>query len=281
MYKKNLIKFLVLIVCNFSFVLGQEINVPKLSLNTPKPVTITLSNVPDEFKDLVWNKWDTDNFIILSIDEQQGFYLKRNIEFIKSSILNKWGIKDFDFSAQCKLVCVSDKNMLEKLFKKQDFYSEVRKNSNNEIESFIIWFYLNDKNSLVKLNDKILNICLTDLHQKVETMPDFCKVGMCALNTDVDQVKKILLESKDFKASDLLVDSTLSTGSCAALCLMIRKEYGEINFLNYLFSGDLNILGIKNVDQLDSIFERYRINLIKDLENNLVPDNYLKIQSLN
>ena len=39
--------------------------------------------IPEDIKDLVWNKWETPNFIILSIDEDQGRYLAENIESIK------------------------------------------------------------------------------------------------------------------------------------------------------------------------------------------------------
>ncbi len=303
MYKKlkRIVWFFGLVVCEWlvlvTFGMHQEAisdepirailqEEPKLAFTTPAPTTTTSSNVPDEFKDLVWNKWDTDNFIVLSISEQQGLYLKNNIERIKSSLLKSWGIKDLDLSKKCKLVCVSDKEMLDKLFKKQDFHSEVRKDSDGNIEANVIWFYLDDTNAMGKLNDKVLGICLSELSQKVKSMPDFCRVGMCALSKNLNQVKETLLKKEDVNASDLIASrnsesNNLPEGPCAALCLMIRKEYGENNFLSYLLTGDLKSLGISDENQLDSIFNRYRDNLKKDLNNDLVPANYLKIENSN
>jgi len=299
MYKKlkRMVWFFGLIVCEWlvlvTFGMYQEARSDepikavfqeeqKLVFTNPFPTT-TSSNVPDEFKDLVWNKWDTDNFIVLSISEQQGLYLKNNIERIKSSLLKNWGIKDFDLSKKCKLVCVSNEEMLDKLFKKQDFHSEVRKDSDGNIESNAIWFYLDDTNAMGKLNDKVLDICLSELSQKVKSIPAFCRVGMCVLSKNSNQIKETILKGEDANASDLITSEKpeLSEGPCAALCLMIRKEYGENNFLSYLLTGDLKSLGINDENQLDSIFNRYKDNLKKDLSNNLVPANYLKIESSN
>ena len=144
-----LIEWVVISAFSTNVALGQEpIDPPSsLSLKTPKPTSV--SSVPEEFKDLVWNKWDTENFVVLSISEQQGIYLKDNIENTKNSLLKSWGMKDFDFSTKCKLVCVSDKEMLDKLFKKQDFHMEVRKNPDGKIEASVIWFYLDDTNNSI------------------------------------------------------------------------------------------------------------------------------------
>ena len=173
--------------------------------------------------------------------------------------------------------------MLDELFKKQDFHSEVRKDSDGNIESNAIWFYLDDTNAMGKLNDKVLDICLSELSQKVKSIPAFCRVGMCVLSKNSNQIKETILKGEDANASDLITSEKpeLSEGPCAALCLMIRKEYGENNFLSYLLTGDLKSLGINDENQLDSIFNRYKDNLKKDLSNHLVPANYLKIESSN
>lgn len=267
----------VLLTYSFLFdALGQE----PLRLNGPINASNTnVSSVPEEFKDLVWNKWDTENFIVLSISEQQGLYLKNNIEKIKSSLLKNWGMKNFNFSKKCKLICVPDKEMLNKLFKKQDFHLEVRKNSDGEIEDNIIWFYLDNINDMGEFNSSVLNICLSELSQKIQVTPKFCKIGMCSLSKNSNQVRKILLEAGDSKASDLIEGSNLSEGDAAILCLMIRKEYGQNNFLEYLFSGDLKSLGFNDLSQFDKTFDRYRFNLKNDLNNNTVPTNYLKIEN--
>ena len=66
--------------------------------------------------------------------------------------------------------------------------------------------------------------------------------------------------------------------NCAIICLMLRKEYGQDNYLKFLKSQKLNAFGIKDEVKLNEIYNRYYTNLIKDLKNEKVPNSYIKIR---
>ena len=69
----------------------------------------------EDLKNLVWNKWNTNNFTILSIDQAQGEYLFNNLEAIKTWSLTRWGMSDLKYSAECRVFCVPNKNLMKKL----------------------------------------------------------------------------------------------------------------------------------------------------------------------
>ena len=95
---------------------GQAYGQQKVShYQLPVPAGQTAPTDPD-LKNLVWNKWDTDNFTILSLDQSQGKYLHENIESMKTWILRRWGISEkLQFSAECKIMCVPTKELMKKL----------------------------------------------------------------------------------------------------------------------------------------------------------------------
>lgn len=272
--------FLLLSFIFCSFCNGQEVE--QKVQNVPAP-----TEVKDlETKDLVWNKWETKNFIILSIDKSQGLYLKNNIERIKTEVITKWGLNDFDFASDCKLVCVTNKDLLKKLFKLDNSRSEIRKDSSGKITLSVIWFYLDED-----INSKITDICLGEIEQNSKNkIPLFCKKGISRLNQNIDNIKKDLcdksllkINSKDViskKIEDLskIENLDLYEKQCALLCLLFRKEYGQENFLRYLNNNDLEkSFGIIKFEDLDKILAKYSENLINDLENNKVPKEYIII----
>lgn len=249
---------------------------------------IAIKTQDNELKDLVWNKWQTKNFIILSIDKTQGLYLKNNIERIKIQTLSKWGFEDINFTTECKLLCVPNEDLLKKLFKLDSAYSEIRKDK-DKINLTALWFVFNND---IDLSQKITDICLSELEQNNNiNLPLFCKVGMIKLNQDFTNVKKdlnnknlIKINSKDLlnkKVDDLSKVSKenldIFEKQSAVAVLLFRKEYGQDNFLNYIKTNDLKSFGIKNIEELDKILNRYSKNLITDLEDNKVPQEYIEI----
>ena len=48
-----------------------------------------------EFKDLSWNRYTTENFVIVSIDDKQGKWLSENIEKIKSLIEGSYNLVEW------------------------------------------------------------------------------------------------------------------------------------------------------------------------------------------
>ena len=53
--------------------------------------------VQNDFQDLVWNRYTTENFTILSIENKQGKWLSYNIENIKSWCVKRWGLPNIKF----------------------------------------------------------------------------------------------------------------------------------------------------------------------------------------
>jgi hypothetical protein len=69
----------------------------------------------------------------------------------------------------------------------------------------------------------------------------------------------------------------------AIVCLLLRKEFGSDLFARFAASANQDesslrlIYGFKNLEQLDSILERYSGNLLKDIRKDIVPDGYLTV----
>ena len=66
------------------------------------PAVVLAQTQPDS--DLKWHRWTTDNFVILSIDKNQGDYLFNNIEKIKEMSVSKWGVANSVFDNRCKII---------------------------------------------------------------------------------------------------------------------------------------------------------------------------------
>src|SRR4051812_26115945 len=72
-----------------------------------------------DLKNLAWNRYTTENFAILSIDDEQGRWLAHNIEHIKKWCLTRWGFPENSrhlFTKECRVFCVPDKILMKKLF---------------------------------------------------------------------------------------------------------------------------------------------------------------------
>lgn len=274
-----------------------EVAIP-VPLSDPKMISGTSATFPespektqkqeilDEYKDLVWHKLDTENFIILSIDKNQGFYIKNNIENIKSLIITRWGLADIKFSSQCKIICVKDRNLLFKLFKIENIHYEIRKNDEDKISLCAIWMCYDD---IDKINQGLSDICFSEMEQyKNKKIPVHIKKGMCYLNKDLDVIKNELKElpEQEIKYEQITSNKIEENNKnpdyekqCAILSLLLRKEFGQNNFINYLSDNDLSKnFGINDNKIINKILNRYYKNLIGDLKQNKVPNDYLDIR---
>jgi hypothetical protein len=236
----------------------------------------------EEYKNLVWNKLDTKNFIILSIDKNHGFYIKNNIESTKTWILERWGISDIDFSAPCKIICVSNKDLLLKLFKIDKIRHEVRKNEEGKILLNVIWLSSEDLDNIAY---NLSHICFSELEQnKNKQLPPHIKVGMCFLNKKIDSIKSEIENLKDKIDYQNIIkqkeaDVINHEKECGVLCLLLRKEFGQYNFLNYISDNNLSKnFGTDDPKILHEILNKYLSNLLKDLQENKVPNDYLDVR---
>ena len=249
----------------------------------------SLTSEQNEIKDLVWNKWDTKNFIILSLDYDKGIYLKNNIEKIKDSIFEKWNFRNIDFSSECKIICVKNKELLNKLFKIEKPRMEVRIDKEGKISLSALWFYLEDNSDFPK--DKLAEICISYLEQDSnKQMPLYLKKGICLLSEDAEEIKNNLSNDNILnvdinnllKTNNEIFDKFSEeerekfTNQSSSLVLLFRNEYGADNLHDYINRNNLDSFGIKNIDELNKIINRYNGHLLEDLKKEKVPIDYLK-----
>lgn len=265
--------FLVLIFSCFSC-FSQEIPTPA---SQDKKIDIT---------GLVWNKWDTDNFIILSLDKDEGYNLYKTIEKTKKDVLSRWGLENFNFKEKCKIVCVKNKDYLNNFFRIRNSHVEVLKDKDDEVSSCSIWYSQDDKEFL---SSDILYLCILQSEYKW-----WIKRGLYLLKNDENFVKSnidenlkdfskiILVNEEDWKKQSEQEKKQFDKTSVIA-CLFFRKEFGQNNFLKIINSEQKEedfekIIGFKNYSELDKVFKRYKDYLYNDKMNNKIPYNYLEIK---
>ncbi|MEI7488402.1 MAG: hypothetical protein WCJ72_13535 [Chryseobacterium sp.] len=253
-------------------------------------------------KNLVWNRYITTNFTILSIDNDQGYWMKNNLEDIKIWCLTRWGFSDIKFSKECRIFCVPNKNLLKKLFNLDSSKIEIRK-KNDEIEITAMWLVLDDKPS------KVLPIYLTEIilaefeSSNLVKLPLWSKKGMSSLNGMIDDIKLDLSNLSNVKIYDIQTilnmneqqfvklgqdKQKLFINQSVALCLLLRKEFGELklhSFLKTSFKSGSNesvkkVLGFKDYSDFEKTYVRYIDGLSKDITNKVIPDSYLQIKKI-
>lgn len=239
-------------------------------------------------KDFVWNKWDTTNFIVLSIDKSQGVYLKNNIERMKSDFENKWKIRPLNFSTPCKLICVSNENLLERFFNINEPHSEVRRDAEGKISLLAIWMQAENQYDLPKL---IANVCLENLNSST-----FVQRGIHRLQSSIDSLRSDFSNSLEIEASKIIKTTKSDWNSfspeeknnydrsAAILCFMLRRELGIDKFSLFLNSKQdesslISIYGFKDISGLSDTLSRYSKNLSKDISDKKTPDEYFDLDN--
>lgn len=253
---------------------------------------------------LRWNKWTTKNFVICSLIDSQGEYIKENVEPIKTWMLTRWGLPDVDFpqiqvpsvgaESICRLICVKDASLFKKLFKLDASKVEVRRNENNEIV-LIVGFLLLDNRPSVVLPVPLTEIVLEVFSEVSNTKLNWWTIrGMAILNMPVPDIKVNFnslintLKITSFSSKDLFnldksqwsnmnLDQRLSYDrSSAALCLMLRRAKGQRNFLWFLKdfqTPSLEVLnkyfGYDSYEKLDASTNKFILSL-KDVKDSFL-----------
>lgn len=288
-----LVIMLTLVFCTQGF--AQNL-VTHVSLPTPSGVEIK----PDsELKNLIWNKFQTDNFAILSLNVQQGQYLKDNIEKMKTWVLTRWGLPDSKLSFECKVIGVPSKELMKKLFGLDESYAEIIKDDQGKIKEAVIWVVLDGKPAQT-ITPALTTVCAAELG-----LPLWASRGMYILNSTIPQIKQSISPLAQYVQKDNLVflsesilnmdeekfrqvkkeERELFDRECAAFCLLLRKEFGQSNFINFLRSHGsakslAEIYRFKDYEKLDGVFLKYMTNLSSDINNNKTPDSYLDIKPI-
>lgn len=248
--------------------------------------------------DLKWNRYKTENFAILSIDNDQGKYLSENIEKIKSWCLIRWGFPDAKFTKECRIFCAPDKATLQKLFSISESKFEIRKDLN------IIWLSL-DENPTKVIPPCLTQIVLTEFELKHKVnIGWWFKRGSAILNGAIPDIKnnfsnlfEIIKKDQPLFVSEKMFTMTEAeynqqnlenrkTFDCqaVAMCILLRKEFGEAKLQGFLRICSKNnskevLHVVYNFDGY-SHFDKQYIRFMKDLTANIniAPDAYLEIK---
>jgi hypothetical protein len=253
--------------------------------------------------DLKWNRWTTNNFVILSIDKDQGDYLFNNIENIKEAAVSKWGIKNSAFENRCKIMVVKDKGLFERMFRIDETRVEIRKNGDGSTQA-IIWCLI-DGSSI----DVPISVAVSEAHfyskkdygcfwaskgmsLLAQSLPDIragakrvngfivedkpMYFGKSIFNINRSQYKKLSVEHKQ-----------LFDDESVLLCLMLRKEFGQVKFLSFIEEagrGDieksLKVFGFDGFSDFDVSFKTYMNDVSRDVFDDKTPDSYLGIKAV-
>lgn len=286
---------IIAIVLFFVFSSVCEANSPIKKVSNPNEVRKETSLIPKELEGLQWNRWTSKNFVVCSIDDQQAQFLNKNLEYIKTWIYQRWGLPNVDFSAECKIICVHDPKLFQKLFNLTTTRVEIRRDETGKIKETVVFMLCDDTPSKI-VPIPISEICFAELSNKFKM---WSKVGMAQLNGTFPQIKdnilflknnleknepmffsKGLFEMTQENYNELDQEKKKLYDACAmTFCLMVRKELGQKKFLELMQSNDIKTLGFKDENHIDRTIRRYMIDMIREARENKIPNNYLQITS--
>jgi hypothetical protein len=245
---------------------------------------------------LQWNRYETLNFTILSIDDSQGKWLSQNIETSKSWCLSRWGFPDFKFTKECRIFCVSDQKMLKKLFGLEQPKVEIRKNIS------VMWLVLEHKS----VSPYLSQVCFSEFESQNNAELGFWfKRGGSLLNSSSIEIRQYLanlsnvvkknepmyqsnrmfiLTEEEYLAEDLK-NQKIFDEQAVALCVMLRKEFGEAKLQGFLRISNRNdsqktlrtVYGFSGFQHFDKQYIRFMSDLTNDVIGQKTPDSYLEI----
>lgn len=265
------------------------------------------SEVPSDpaLKDLVWNRYTTKNFTIMSIDNAQGKWMSENIDNIKTWCVERWGFPDFQFTKECRIFCVPNKVLFKKLFNLDESKVEIRR-KDGTIEITAMWLVLDDKPARV-IPRQLTQICFAEFEQKHNVaLPFFAKHGMGILNGTIPDIRndmvylggvvqkdqpifvseKMFSMTEDEYSKSTAENKKIFDCQAAALCLLLRKEFGEAKMQGFLRMTTRNspkdvlyvVYGFTSYAQFDQSYLRFMKDLSREVGQQRTPDSYLEIR---
>lgn len=275
-------KYLFLILCLFSGVVGAE--------DLPMPGG---GDIRYDGNDLY--KWDTANFIVLGVKDLQGYEIAQQIESIKSWAINRWGLPTEPFITRAKIICVPDNATLKKLFRLDSSFAESRPRED------VCWVIC-DKGLTHAISIFVTEFCISNFERIHKIKVGYwARRGMSILNGDLHQVKIFVAPLSGYIASDsklffskslftcnkeLLLKSSVENISLfdresVLLCLMLRKEFGQANFLALITDSSVEnvrrITGFSDYSEFDKAFKRYLYYAATDAAQGRMSNSYLTI----
>lgn len=262
--------------------------------------------IPKEIEGKVWNRWTSENFTVLSLNDTQAQYLHKHLELVKEWIFVRWGLYSINFSAECKLICVDDPVLFNKMFRLTGNKVEIRCDEKGKIKESVVYVLVNDAPSHT-VPIPLTEVCLAEFAQKYNTKFGWwASRGMGLLDGALEQIKGELEQfapsvtgNKPLYFSKSLFETTkeqytnldaerkrLYDQSAMIFCLMLRKEFGQDKFHWFLKKSSeigaeaslKEVLGFEGYADFDRTFKRYMVDLCRDVVNKKTPDSYLQIR---
>mgnify|MGYP003332606607 len=230
-------------------------------------------------KDLVWNKYSSENFTILGLNNEQAKTLAQDIKNIKNNCLKRWGLPYITANNEYRIMLTPNKELLKKLFGIQSSKIEFRDGV------VAMWISADDLQDV--LPEFLMMATLYESH------PDSLfslRKGVSILSSSNNNVRNVLgrisestseidflnLSEKDYRKMSREKREKFDTES-TVLCLMLKKEFGEYKFIEFLDKGDIGLYGFNN-ETFTRSYQRYNKDLKNELLKNKVPDGYLNIE---
>lgn len=225
---------------------------------------------------MVWNKWETENFVVLSIDFAFGKALKSSVESDRRSVCESWGVSVATMPVKCKLVCVPDAKILSELFSIDSPRCEIRRDGSSAPKEIAIWM---DQPRSRALRGLILSVSLHDA-------PPYIQRGTCALASAEFSVSIPSLSDPSFGVFSLpkgglsgLDRAARATfdGESAVLCLLARREFGKLVFSELSRGVAPSVAtGFRDEKSFLDTAKRYFSNLKDDVQSGRTPASYLE-----
>lgn len=246
--------------------------------------------------DLQWHRYLTDNFEILSVDDGQGKYLHDNIEFIKVWITWRWGMKNFDFpvlnnskgesvKVRCKLICVQNAELYEKLFNRKT--PAWRVEIKNGVPEYTLWIIAEGEKWNAKIPLFLTEVVLKNFEASTGSrLPLWCGKGMSILNSRLADIRTSIPFAVNFDSKNLLnmtledynklTESQKSSfdAQAAVFCLWAKQEYNGKIFLDFLAGSISNpeyylqYFGVKTYAECDAKVKAFISRLPVGSDNN-------------
>lgn len=261
-----------------------------------------------DLKDLQWNRYTTENFVILSIDNAQGKWLSKNIEHIKKECLSRWGFPENSrgkFTKECRVFCVPDKTLLKKLFALDQSKVEARKKE-GRLEMTALWLVLDDKPSKT-IPEYLSQVCFSEFESANNVSLGFWfKRGASLLNGTIPDIRQEIVnlssvvgKDQPIFPSDKMFSMTqedylketnenkkIFDQEAIALCLLLRKEFGEAKLQGMLRLSSKNstedvlraVYGFSGYSHFDKQYIRFMRDLTDEVAKGKTPDSYLEVK---
>jgi len=238
---------------------------------TEVPSPVAPSKAPPGLEGLVWHKWDTENFTVISLDKSQGYALKREVEETRADISRRWNIS-FKDGGRCKVVCVTTPEMLKKLFGLDYPRCEPRSG-----EPSALWI---DSERISLLGSLIAEVELSHGGHRSFVRHGIPLVERRSKSAREDLSTASASGAESLSATPPSVSDDYRRAS-AFMCLMVRMELGSAAFGRASVQSDRplhEVLGYSSAKELSSTFSRYCSNLAEDVRSGRAPNKYIFLE---